>query len=209
MAPRHGASSRRWSADMARDGAAMAPRIVECTADCPVDEDGAVAPIPSGSASSRVCSPQTASRPSRARYVPTGRSSIRRQGSASDYVPTLRTANEGHHRARPIPTIAPCQTKWMSVQPRRCPSGVVRTESASSFAAPFHLIKETSDLLSLLRRRPLRIQSMQDELHRRAAEGSFQEVAYQLSLRLVLIRARDIDMGASRMDSRSARPSRS
>src|SRR5689334_3672646 len=94
---------------------------------------------------------------------------------------------------------APCQMKCRSAQPIACASGWCSSGSIAVIALLLlgaGAVQDLPDFTEFVGRRPLGGQRLQHQLRRRPAEGAFDQVADQLTLRLLLAQAGAVDVRA-------------
>src|SRR5690242_19233192 len=97
-----------------------------------------------------------------------------------------------------MPTSAPCQRKWSNAQPIAWAAGSPRRRSIpliSNLPCILAAIDQPSNLAKLFLGRATRRQDLHDELGGRSAKCTIEQVADELTLRLLFSQARLIDVG--------------
>src|SRR4051812_36189879 len=94
---------------------------------------------------------------------------------------------------------APCHTNCRSAHPTACAAGCCSHDSIAGMvllSPALRLVNRVTDVAELLGRRALRRERLEHELHRRSAERPIHQIAYELTLRLLLAEPRAVDVRA-------------
>src|SRR4051812_31391420 len=94
---------------------------------------------------------------------------------------------------------APCHTKCRSAQPTICAAGRSSNVSITVIGVlpvVAAALEQFADFAELFGRRALGRERLHDELRRGSAEGPVEEIAHELTLRLILGELRVIDVRA-------------